>query len=253
MNKMKISGNSYINDLRFPFTSQTVMQEDLEKVKRFAYDMCLGEGHHRLHRTGGQYNRKAGEQFCNTFQGKLAEVVLRNQFIYYGFDCSEADFGVYGEGIWDDADLTVNGKTISVKSAAFFSNLLLLETKDYDNDGNYLPNLQNGTTASYDYYVLVRIKPDIKSLFRKERLLFSNDIGKDTIDRIIDEQYWHFDIAGYITHEEFVEVIHNKQIIPQNALLNGKIPMDAENYYIQSGEMHRIIKLYETLGKIAKE
>lgn len=247
MHKMTVKGNSYINDFRRSFNGAPVTRDMLNDVCDFAYEMCFGAGHHRLHRTGGQVHRKGGEQFCNVFQGKLAEVVLRKSLISIGLPCREADFNVYGEGVWDDTDLNVNGKSLSVKSAAFFSNLLLLESHDYDNLGNYLPNLNIGATASYDYYVLVRIKPDIKDVFRKERLMYSNNIDKETASRIVRSQDWYFDIAGWISHHEFVSVIRNKNIIPQNALLNDKIPMDAENYYVQSGDMHTFQELYDVL------
>ena len=247
MNKMIVSGNSYMNDRRKSFIGFPITSNLLAEVKNFAYEMCFGSGHHRTHRTGGQFNRKAGEQFCNTFQGKLAEVVLRNYLLNNGLDCGLPDFAIYGEGVWDDTDLIVNRKSLSIKSAAFFSNLLLLESRDYDDDGNYLPNLNLGATASYDFYVLVRIKPDIKGIFRKERLLYSNDIPKSKIDELINSERWYFDIPGWISHEEFISVIRNRNIIPQNALLNGKIPMDAENYYIQSGDMHNIDELCKKL------
>ena len=247
MRKMTIVGNSYINEFRKRFIENTIPSDLLNKVLDFAYEMCFGEGHHRHHRTGGQVNRKAGEQFCNTFQGKLAEVVLRKYLLSQGLECGEPDFAVFGEGIWDDTDLIVNNKSLSVKSAAFFSNLLLLESQDYDQNGNYKPNLAIGATASYDYYILVRIKPDIKSLFRGARLMYSNDISKEVIKEIVFGQSWSYDIAGWISHEEFVSVIRNGHIIPQNALLNDKIRMDASNYYIQSGDMHDISELCNIL------
>lgn len=244
---MQQNGNVYMNTSRRAFIGNTIPDNQLEKVKNFAYEMCFGEGHHRNHRTGGQVHRRAGEQFCNTFQGKLAEVCLRHVLLNNGIACGEPDFDVYGVGVWDDTDLVVKGKTLSVKSAAFFSNLLLLESQDYDMNGNYLPNLAIGATASYDYYILVRIKPDIKSLFRQNRLMYSDNIDKTTIDRIIGSETWSFDIAGWVTKEEFVSVIRQNQIIPQRALLNGKIPMDAENYYIQSGDMHDARELISML------
>lgn len=247
MRRMRVQGNSYTNEFRKRFVPYDISAELLKDVLDFAYAMCFGAGHHRHHRTGGQLRRRAGEQFCNTFQGKLAEVVLRKYLIEKGLNCDEPDFEVYGEGVWDDTDLTVNGKTISVKSAAHFSNLLLLERKDYDAEGNYLPNLRIGATASYDYYVLVRLNPDLKALFRNNRLLFSDEIPIDRIKTIIDSQSWSFDIPGWISHADFVSAIHDGLIIPQNAMLNGSVRMDAENYYIQSGDMNNIEELVELL------
>lgn len=247
MNKLKVNGNSYYNELRKPFNGVAIPNDMLCDVKEFAYNMCFGEGHHRFRRTGGQFTRKAGEQFCNTFQGKLAEVVLRKAFIGEGLSCSEPDFNVFGIGIWDDVDLIVNEKKISVKSAAHFSNLLLLESHDYDENGNYIPNIDTESTASYDFYVLVRIKPDIKGIFKNKRLMYSNNISIVEINQIINSQEWYYDVAGLISHDEFVSTIKNRNIIPQNAFLNGKIRMDADNYYVQSGDMHEIIELYKLL------
>ncbi len=249
MEKMCINGNSYMIGKKKPYVGIAIPPHMLNDVIDFSYEMCFGEGHHRLHRTGGQASRKAGEQFCNTFQGKLAETALRGQLLKNGLECGEIDFNVYGEGIWDDTDIVVNGKSMSVKSAAHFSNLLLLETHDYDENGNYLPNMAVGSTASYDYHVLVRIRPDIKNVFSGNRLLYSNDIPKDKINDIIRSQEWSFDIAGWVSHDEFVYAIRNKFVIPQNALLNGKTKMDAENYYIQSGDMHDIGSLRDTLKR----
>lgn len=249
MTRLNKNGNNYIINSPRPFNGTPIPKDRIEKVKEFAYAMCFGEGHHRLHRTGGQYDRRAGEQFCNTFQGKLAEVVLRDCLISHGLPCDEPDFGVYGEGVWDDTDLIVNGKTISVKSAAHFSNLLLLETKDYDSLGNYLPNLNIGATACYDFYVLVRICPDIKGIFKKNRIFFKDDIAKETIDNIIATQQWLYDIAGCISHRGLIEMINHGYIIPQNAMLNGSTRMDAENYYAQAGDMSGIDRLCEKLSQ----
>lgn len=245
MQKLRVIGNSYYNDRRRTYKNFPISNEELKKVLEFSYDMCFGNGHHRQYRTGGTLKRRAGEQFCNTFQGKLAEVVLRRHFIDNGYKCAQPDFNVYGEGIWDDTDLIIRDKSLSVKSAAFFSNLLLLETHDYDNKGQYLPNLNIGATALYDYYILVRIAPDIKGEFRKKRLLYSDNIEIDTIESIISKQDWSYDIAGWISKQEFVSIIDNNFILPQKALLNGKTPMDAENYYAQSGDMHEIEELYK--------
>ena len=148
----------------------------LESALQFAYAMVYGDGHHRDHRSGGITHRKKGEVFCNTFQGKLAEVSLHRLFKTHNLNVDEVDYNVYGEGAWDDCDLTVNGKRINIKSAASFANLLLLEAKDWDEYGNYLPNAFAGETAQYDYFVLVRFKPDIKSLFQAEEMFYSNHI-----------------------------------------------------------------------------
>jgi ABC-type enterochelin transport system substrate-binding protein len=46
---------------------------------------------------------------------------------------------------------------------------------------------------------------------------------------------------------DFKQIISNKLVLPQNALLNGKIPMDAANYYMQSGDMRDLEALIPNL------
>lgn len=211
--------------------------------------MCFGAGHHRAHRTGGLMMRRAGEMFSNAFQGKLAEVCLHSFLTRRGVECTVPDFGVYGEGVWDGGDLKACGKNLSVKSAAFFSNLLLLESRDYDAFGNYLPNVGKGIPATFDYCVLVRISPDAKGLFRRNGLFASNDVSKDFLAGIVSCEQWTYDIAGFVSREQFVSALRAGNVIPQGALLNGRMRMDADNYYIQAGDMHRADELAGVLMK----
>lgn len=139
MSKMPVEGNSYFNVSRRTFIPHPVPCGAPTDAMNFAYAMCFGAGHHRAHRTGGLMMRRAGEMFSNAFQGKLAEVCLHSFLTRRGVECTVPDFGVYGEGVWDGGDLKACGKNLSVKSAAFFSNLLLLESRDYDAFGNTCP------------------------------------------------------------------------------------------------------------------
>ena len=78
----------------------------------------------------------------------------------------ELDFNIYPRGAWDDQDFVLNGKKVSIKSAKWFSNWLLLETKD----------LNRGDT--YDYYIFVTVDKDLKSGTIKG-FASNNDILKD--------------------------------------------------------------------------
>ncbi|TDO94918.1 hypothetical protein [Flavobacterium sp. 245] len=241
------NGDYYFVNNKKPFKGILINEADLKNALDFAYEMSFGIGHHRSTRTGGQYGRKNGEKFCNIFQGKLAEIVLYNFFKSKSIACNEPDFGIYGEGIWDDADLEIYNKKINVKSAASQSNLLLLETKDWSNNGQYLPNLNNGSANLYDYFILVRINPDIKKIFRSKRLMYTDVIPKTDIEEITFAQTWSYDIAGYCTTENLVQAIANNNILPQNSILNEYTKMDAENYYIQCGDMKDIDELLKSL------
>ena len=115
---------------------------------------------------------------------------------------------------------------------------MLLEYADWDNNGVYLPNAKSGE-GNYDYFFLVRIKPYCTQLLEDERLLDSDDVKRDKLFALILEQKeWFYDYAGFVTHEELVkDVIREQQIIRQKDILN-KTPMDADNYYVQAGDMH---------------
>ncbi|MBE8715263.1 hypothetical protein [Sphingobacterium hungaricum] len=76
MNKLDKQGDSYRITHRKEFATVQTTEEQLLQAIDFAYQMIYGKGHHRSHRTGGKISRKRGEKFCNTFQGKLAEIVL---------------------------------------------------------------------------------------------------------------------------------------------------------------------------------
>ncbi|MDQ6473113.1 hypothetical protein RB619_20945 [Flavobacterium sp. LHD-80] len=241
------NGDYYFVNNKKPFKGIVINEVDLKNVLDFAYEMCFGNGHHRSTRTGGQYGRKNGEKFCNTFQGKLAEVVLYNYFKSKSVVCNKPDFGIYGEGIWDDTDLEILNKKINVKSAASQSNLLLLETKDWTNNGQYIPNLNNSSANLYDYFILIRVNPDIKKLFRSKKLMYNDVIPKIDIENIIFKQTWSYDIAGYCTTKNLIQAIADNNILPQNSILNEYTKMDAENYYIQCGDMKDIDELIKSL------
>lgn len=246
--KLELKNNNeyYINRGNV-FKGIEIDKNQFIKAFDFAYEMCFGTGHHRNHRSGGQINRKSGELFCNTFQGKLSEIVLYTSFLNKGVNITEPDFTVSGKGIWDDVDLIINNKKINVKSAAFFSNLLLLETKDWNEKGEYLPNINISSSSNYDYFILVRIKPDIKNILTSNRLFYSNDIEKETLLNLIIDKQWFYDIAGSCSSDTIRYIIKNNYILPQNSLLNGKTKMDAENYYIQSGDLKNIDLLLDNI------
>tara|TARA_R110001606_G_scaffold393429_1_gene563329 strand:+ start:56 stop:787 length:732 start_codon:yes stop_codon:yes gene_type:complete len=229
--KLKKATNSFFVIKKKPFVGKPIEQINLENTFNFAYEMAFGKGHHRPHRSGGNELRTPIEIFKNTFQGKLAEIVVYDFFMENKIICDKIDYSVTGKGTWDDCDLSVNDCKISIKSAAFFSNLLLLETADWDINGNYIPKSNNNDfTNKYDYFIFVRIKPNTNSLFK-------NNSEKEILRQEVNLRNWYFDIAGCCSLETLKYVIKNKYILPKNSLLNGKTKMDAENYYIQAGNL----------------
>lgn len=230
--------NSYITTRKVAFKKvRDLKEETIDRVFDFAYTMAFDEMHRKT-RSGGRTKRKNGEVFANTFQGKLAECAAVNFFYKYD-DTIEIDFDTYDLGIWDKVDLTVCKKEVAVKSTKRFGQLLLLETKDWNHLGKYIPNL--GTpNDTYDYIVMVRIDPSCEDLMKKNRLLYKDEIEQSVLKNLVAGQSWSYDYVGYITNGDLRQIIKDKHIIPQGALLNGSTPMDAENYYVQAGDMRKL-------------
>lgn len=245
-----IKGNEYhvLNKKKF-IAFASMQDEDKKECFDFAYGMSYGKkGEHRDSRSGGQLHRTDGQIFINTFQGKMAEYALYRFLISRNIDVDKPDVEQYDLGKWDSYDLSCQGKKISIKSTKSFGNLLLLETKDWNENGEYKPNLSDGV-AKYDYTVLARFSPDGEKIMSELGLLKQNiedvsgEIKKILYEKIC-KQNWQYDFAGFIYHSELVDIIKKKQIIPQNSMLNGRVKMDAENYYIQAGDMHIMSELY---------
>ena len=227
----------FLNSKRIYKPDGILKKETIDLVFNFAYGMTQGNaGEHRDHRSGGSHMRKAGEIFANTFQGKLSECAACNFFWKYDKSIYP-DFKQYKLGQWDTVDLTVQGKEIAVKSTKYYGELLLMETKDWDKDGRYIPNADKNKSL-YDCFMLVRIKPNCEDIMKANRMLYTSVLNKDQLYRIISGQKWEYNFAGFITLDEYKYLINNDYILPKGAKLNRKTVMDAENYYIQSGDMH---------------
>ena len=237
--------NGYSPKAKF-FTStkpfKTLSSIDLRDVKEafdFSYEMSFGTGgEHRAHRSGGTHQRRLGEIFANTFQGKLCEFAVF-EILKDKYDINRPDLDTYGLGRWDDFDFKVKEKLLSIKSTKSFGHLLLLETKDWNENGEYIPS----DNKRYDFTILVRIKNDPETILRRERLFYSDDVEKELLWELFKNNTWEFDIPGFISNEELKYLIKEKFIIFRGDYLNGKTKMDATNYYCQAGDMHPIDKL----------
>lgn len=236
-------------ELKCSFKPEHVFKDDtIQQVFEFSYEMSYGKGFHRDRRSGGILHRKSSEIFANTFQGKLAECAVYKLFSKFR-NKTEIDFDVYGKGVWDDADLIVNSKAVSIKSSKFFSQLFLLETSDWDEQGRYLPNIDLGRVL-YDYFIFVRIKPSIVDLLKQNRLLYSDFVDKKDLFNIIFSEDWSYEISGYLTKDDLVEVIHSNHIIHQGEYLNTiYTKMDADNYYVLLHDLRNVGDLLEELRR----
>jgi len=246
------NGMSITHKKAFPSDAHGFKPETIKTVFDFAFDMTFADkGEHRNHRTGGSLQRKKGEIFANTFQGKLAECATCN--LFYKIDSSVMpDFSISKLGVWDSVDVVVNGKKVAVKSTKSFGNLLLLEQHDWDERGRYIPNQDTGS-ATYDYFLLIRVKPFCEDVMRNHRWLYANSVDRDALCREISKEAWTYDYAGYISLEHLRYLIRNNFIIRKGDILNGATRIDADNYYVQAGDMPSVESLLLELTPTEKE
>lgn len=192
-------------------------QESIQKCLYFASEMAYGTGYHKSQSFGrNNYDRSQNEIFINTFQGKLAELAVYNELYAIGIRPDKPpEFDIWGKGKWEDCDFTLNNRSIraSIKSTKWFGNLLLLEKHKYNEKGQFLETFESEPIA-YDYTFMVRIQ-GVKSE-KPEHYLKKNDI--------------EVEVTGFMSHSKFLQVIEEKQIIPQGILLGT--PLIVDNYYI---------------------
>jgi hypothetical protein len=238
-NKLKIEGNNFHITKRSTFNlSRSVSEKNVLKCLEFSLSMTFNnEGEHRVHRSGGSLRRDQKEIFINTFQGKMSEIGLFELLSSHGLKCSDPDFDTWKKGTWDSFDMNVEGKILNIKSTKYYGNLLLLETKDWNEKGHYIPNI-NTDNYEYDFIFLIRLKPDTNRIIGSHLNKYRGNDIRETFPSIMSEK-WYYDLPGYVTSDDLIDIISQKLVLPKRGMLNGKISMDAENYYVQSGDLRR--------------
>lgn len=229
----------------------SVNKEHVQESLDYAYGMSFGKkGHHRNYRTGGKEKRKDNQIFADAFQGKLAEFALYQTLIQHDLNLDKPDTEMFEKGVWDTCDLDYKNTRISIKSTKHFGQLLLLETDDWDEEGLYIPDKSTGY-EDYDYFVLVRIKPFPADLMKKNKIYYTENLKYHDLEKIIKKEDFFYDIPGCISRETLKWLIKNNFIIEQGNYINkidNSNKLDANNYYIQSGDLFDIKKMIEELN-----
>lgn len=221
-------------------------KEDICPVVEFAFGMTFGgEGAHRAHRSGGSIVRNNPQIYADAFQGKLSEFAFYNMFRQFE-GVNSPDLSKHRLGIWEDVDFSFGDCRIAIKSAKYFSNLLLLECKDWDLEGVYLPNHNDATPLTH--LVLVRIEPDVRSIVSELKTSSNGSLYEQILAATLKHK-WYADFAGFITHQDLIGIISSDLVISKGDYLNGSMPMDADNYYVQAGDLRPIQELVTIIAK----
>jgi len=125
-------------------------EKEFQQCDEFANNSSKSQ---REHRSGGTFIRNYNQIKENTLRGKVGETIVKKFLEQKGLEINsiKLDFDIYPRGKWDETDIKLNGKTLSIKSSKWFSRWLLLESKD----------ILRGDVD--DYYILVLVDRDFKS------------------------------------------------------------------------------------------
>lgn len=223
----------------------------IEKAFDFAYGMTFGaDGYHRSYRTGGIKRRHNRQIFADTFQGKLGEFALYSTLQESGIDVEKPDVSMYGKGLWDHSDLNYNHFKISIKSTKSFGQLMLLEAADWTADALYIPNIGTGNEI-YDFFVLVRIEQFATDFIKHGQTYESNEV-KARLKQTFLQQNFTYDIPGCMSRKTLIALIEKGYIVKQGDYINKYSHgnrLDANNYYIQAGNLFPIEQLIEELKR----
>lgn len=189
------------------------------------------------------------EVFCDTFLGKLGEFSVYQYFKQGGINLDYPDMSIMGLEEWDSYDFVYKNLNIGVKTTKSFGNLLLLETKDWNENAQYIPNLRNGN-ADYDDMLFIRVDTDLVENIKKKRLYYSDEIDVNILQQETSKDSYEFDLS-HIPMDLIKQIVKEKVIINKNDYLQSKkTKMDAQNYYIQSGDMCNIHNFRDYLNSM---
>lgn len=111
-----------------------IKEELVKKTWIFTSNM-LRHGYIRENRSGGNAKRDKKNKAIDTFQGKLAEFAFWDMAHHYKILLDEPDCSILSQGEYDNGDFQYKNKTISIKSIKPNASYLLLETKNFDDNG----------------------------------------------------------------------------------------------------------------------
>lgn len=219
---------------------KVVIDDDiLRKTFNFAYDMTFGgKGEHRHDSFTGKsgYERKNGEIFVDTFQGKLSEFATYKYCVERKIKCQEVDLTIGELNYWDNIDMIIGGKNISIKSTKGYSKFLLLECDNYDEEGNYKHPFNK--KIKVDSFLLCRVqsatKSYVESKLKEQTMLYSDNVDKTKLFHLLCNEKWEVELSGFLTKSDFKNnVIGSNHIMKKGFFMgNSSEKMKVDNYYV---------------------
>ena len=180
----------------------------------------------------GHFKNASSSKFktmLDAYLGKLGEFAVYEFFRKKGYTLELPETILRQKGEWDNGDLEVQGQKIQIKTTVFSSNFLLMRKKDWDQEGNYNWG-HNGKDSNYGAFFLCRIQPDPKKIFL-------NECSLNELKNICENVSWRYEITGFVTKRDVVRAITDNYIIGRGKMLNGKVKINEDLIYFQSGDL----------------
>ncbi len=229
---------SYLTTQGKEFKSDFILTSALDEAFEFAFAHTVGKKKNLASLFWGSNKQQNVADFAKAFRGKLCEIGMKKYLDMNGVSVRHPKGIEWEADKYENFELLVNhNKRLLVKAIPYYSNLLLLDTEFWNADASY----GNGKKhrIQYDYFVLTRIKPGVIHLFENFKLSKNQEINKEQIKKIVFAPSFKFEVTGYLTKEEIIQLKNNSQILPAGAIVNGNKRLEHEYYYCQAGDLNR--------------
>lgn len=235
--------NIYYSSRKIKYKLEKIFRsESMEQALDFSYNAV--DKIKEKYRNGIRECSK-DEMLFDTLEGKLNDIVTPRQersLCYIG----ETNFNNYFKDKWNSYDLVFlkNDKSefCQIKTIKYFSQFLLLEATDYENNRSYKFLNGNGPMV-YNRSVFKKIKCDESKNYIRNILYIENI----EINLYIKKIRLFYDIVRFIKFDEFVsQVIKKNYLFKQGSVISTfktghrSRPLEVNNCYDQVYDMHAI-------------
>ena len=237
----KGSDGSYSVFSKKHFKSKIDVSEFAIECIDHAYELIWGSGYMKPN------GRNKSARFKDLLKGKLGEFALYKHLLGLGYEVEYPDLTIRGKGKWDNGDIFIKGKNqegneeikkLSVKTAYYFSDLLLLRKEEWDSEGGYLYTENGIPDYSYKAFFFCRMRPNLDS-DGISSIEGDDNPGLENLYKSLQGIRFSMDIAGYINMDDFKRII-SQGLFFESGVYIGKKKWDESFYYCQSGDLRDI-------------
>lgn len=214
--------NSYYANSKKIFSGNISVDEFAKEAAEWAYNNTY-HGHFK-----NNEGRSINTVLTDALVGKIGEFLVYKFFKTRGYDPSYPDLKTRSKGEWDDGDMIVDGKKMSIKTSSSVSTTLRLRRSDWNVGGDYLYG-SSGVDDSYKAVFFCRIKPDLRKIFANKDYSM-----EDFVDECSNIS-WIGEVTGFVRKDDVANAIKEGMILEKSSKLDGKMEIYFDQIYFQAG------------------